>query len=79
MTEVAVGQLEEQAAKRKERLLALKRKLGGGGDEEGGQGEGAVLPAPVFRSYKPEAEELAGEGGKSGVRTGREGVDQDRE
>ena len=63
MAEVAVGQLEDNAAKRKERLLALKRKLGGGGQEEGGEGE-ELLPTPVFRSYRPEAEELAGQGGR---------------
>ena len=60
---MAVGQLEDNAAKRKERLLALKRKLGGGGQEEGGEGE-ELLPTPVFRSYRPEAEELAGQGGR---------------
>ena len=59
MAEVEVGQLEEQAARRKERLAALKRRLGGeGGGEEG---EGGHLPTPVFRSYKPEAAELQGE------------------
>ena len=58
MAEVEVGQLEEQAARRKERLAALKRRLGGeGGGEEG---EGGHLPTPVFRSYKPETAELQG-------------------
>jgi len=58
MTDVTVGQLEENAAKRKERLQALKRKLGGG--ESGGQADkGPDLPAPVFRSYQPVTEELA--------------------
>ena len=60
----SVGMLEENAAKRKERLAALKRKLGqeggGGGEEKGGEMEvDDALPAPVFRSYKPAAEELA--------------------
>ena len=61
----SVGMLEENAAKRKERLAALKRKLGGqeektGVEEEGGDMEvDPALPTPVFRSYKPTAEELA--------------------
>ena len=59
MAEVEVGQLEEQAARRKERLAALKRRLGGEGG--GGEGGGGHLPTPVFRSYKPEAAELQGE------------------
>ena len=58
----SVGMLEENAAKRKERLAALKRKLGegkGGGDEAGKMEVDESLPTPVFRSYKPAAEELA--------------------
>ena len=60
----SVGMLEENASKRKERLAALKRKLGGqqegrpGGDKEDMEVDSS-LPAPVFRSYKPSAEELA--------------------
>ena len=59
----SVGMLEENAAKRKERLANLKRKLEGqqegkaGGDRE--SAEDPSLPTPVFRSYKPAAEELA--------------------
>eukprot|EP00092_Neocalanus_flemingeri_P010171 GFUD01010961.1.p1 GENE.GFUD01010961.1~~GFUD01010961.1.p1 ORF type:complete len:163 (+),score=70.82 GFUD01010961.1:249-737(+) len=60
----SVGMLEDNAAKRKERLAALKRKLGQqAGDVEGGEGSkmdvDEALPTPVFRSYKPAAEELA--------------------
>ena len=58
--DTSVGTLEDNAAKRKERLAALKRKLGGqnkDGKEEGGE-EDQSLPAPIFRSYKPLAPEL---------------------
>ena len=55
-----MGLLEDNAAKRKERLAALKRKLqtkdGESGDKEGEEEES--LPTPVFRSYKPLAPEL---------------------
>ena len=64
-TDDGVGSLEDNAAKRKERLAALKRKLqgqktGGDGDDDSNQagGEEETLPAPVFRSYKPLAPEL---------------------
>ena len=60
--DTSVGTLEDNAAKRKERLAALKRKLGGqnkDGKEEGGEeNEDQSLPAPIFRSYKPLAPEL---------------------
>ena len=59
-TPSSVGTLEDNAAKRKERLAAMKRKLGGqkkDGEEEGDQ-EDKSLPAPIFRSYKPLAPEL---------------------
>ena len=61
----SVGMLEENAAKRKERLANLKRKLGGQQESKAGGGEkeeievDLSLPTPVFRSYKPTAEELA--------------------
>ena len=58
----SVGMLEENAAKRKERLANLKRKLEGqqeGKGVDGGEVEDLSLPAPVFRSYKPTADELA--------------------
>ena len=55
----SVGTLEENAAKRKERLAALKRKLGQGDkSDEANEAEGA-LPTPVFRSYKPVNDDLA--------------------
>ena len=63
-TDDGVGSLEDNAAKRKERLAALKRKLqgqktGGDGDDSNqAEGEEETLPAPVFRSYKPLAPEL---------------------
>ena len=62
-TDDGVGSLEDNAAKRKERLAALKRKLqgqktGGDGDSNQAGGEEESLPAPVFRSYKPLAPEL---------------------
>lgn len=52
-----VGHLEDNAAKRKERLAALKRKLAGEGSSEA-EDNAAKLPTPVFRSYKPDAEQL---------------------
>ncbi|XP_017782484.1 PREDICTED: coiled-coil domain-containing protein 12 [Nicrophorus vespilloides] len=53
--------LEEQALKRKERLLALKRKRNGEEETENGEKESNItLPKPVFRSYKPSDEELNG-------------------
>ena len=64
-TDDGVGSLEDNAAKRKERLAALKRKLqgqktGGDGDDDSNQAgvEEQSLPTPVFRSYKPLAPEL---------------------
>ncbi|KAF6018552.1 CCDC12 [Bugula neritina] len=56
----AVGSLEEESKKRKQRLLALRAKKEGKTVEEltdGGQTE-AALPKPVFRSYKPLDEKL---------------------
>ena len=64
MEDGSVGLLEDNAAKRKERLAALKRKLqtknGGESDsnKEGEEEEDESLPTPVFRSYKPLAPEL---------------------
>ena len=58
----SVGLLEDNAAKRKERLAALKRKLQTKDGAETGNREGEeeeeCLPTPVFRSYKPQAPEL---------------------
>ena len=57
-----MGLLEDNAAKRKERLAALKRKLQTKDGEKSGEKEGEEeeegLPTPVFRSYKPLAPEL---------------------
>ena len=56
-----MGTLEDNAVKRKERLAALKRKLGQGrnGDAAATGVEEDSLPTPVFRSYRPAAPELA--------------------
>ncbi|KAM3967306.1 coiled-coil domain-containing protein 12 [Aphomia sociella] len=57
----SIGNLEEQALKRKERLKNLKRKLPGENDtnETGTPNTVAVpLPKPKFRSYKPQDETL---------------------
>jgi len=57
----SVGQLEEAARKRKERLKALRQKLAGEDEEETNAAEKAKiagLPKPVFRSYNPQAEDL---------------------
>jgi len=56
-SDLAVGQLEEEARKRKERLKALRQKLQGKEVEE----ENTVanpLPRPAFRSYNPKDEQL---------------------
>ena len=63
MDDVSVGCLEDNAAKRKERLAALKRKLQGqnqdGADSSNkGDQDDESLPTPIFRSYKPLAPEL---------------------
>ena len=56
----SVGSLEDNAAKRKERLAALKRKLQKDPSNEGHEDKDGdeSLPAPIFRSYKPQAPEL---------------------
>ncbi|XP_002406102.3 coiled-coil domain-containing protein 12 [Ixodes scapularis] len=57
-----VGSLEEQALKRKERLLALRQKktsgANAGPESEKEESAHETLPKPVFRSYKPEDETL---------------------
>ncbi|XP_045765250.1 coiled-coil domain-containing protein 12 isoform X2 [Maniola jurtina] len=54
-----IGNLEEQALKRKERLKTLKRKAPNQGDEDtASKGDFVVLPKPKFRSYKPQDEDL---------------------
>ncbi|OXU30519.1 coiled-coil domain-containing protein 12 [Nasonia vitripennis] len=55
MTEEKVGTLVEEALKRKQRLQSLKRKK-----DESAQDKSITdkLPAPRFRSYKPQDESL---------------------
>lgn len=57
------GSLEEQAAKRRQKLLALKRKREGKSDSnepnsKHHESEQEALPKPIFRSYKPLDEKL---------------------
>ncbi|CAH0725188.1 unnamed protein product, partial [Brenthis ino] len=56
----SIGNLEEQALKRKERLKNLKRKAPNSDDtvESTSKAEPVVLPKPKFRSYKPQDESL---------------------
>ncbi|XP_066151898.1 coiled-coil domain-containing protein 12 [Euwallacea fornicatus] len=61
----APGSLEEQALKRRQRLLNLKRKRDGqlGTDDsssvhQDGEQNQEILPAPIFRSYRPLDEKL---------------------
>lgn len=60
MEDGSVGSLENNAAKRKERLAALKRKLQNkdGNENENNKDLDDSLPTPVFRSYKPQDAEL---------------------
>ncbi|XP_038220178.1 coiled-coil domain-containing protein 12 [Zerene cesonia] len=56
-----VGSLEEEALKRKERLKNLKRKTPSGENTASASSNNetsAILPKPVFRSYKPQDENL---------------------
>nr|CAH7714846.1 unnamed protein product [Callosobruchus chinensis] len=56
-----IGQLEDEALKRRERLKALKRKREGDKSGESEKQENILeteLPKPVFRSYRPANEEL---------------------
>ncbi|KAK7092937.1 coiled-coil domain-containing protein 12-like [Littorina saxatilis] len=58
----SVGSLEEEARKRKDRLRALTRKTNDCDSarekHESESTEKEKLPRPVFRSYRPQAEEL---------------------
>ncbi|CAK1598905.1 unnamed protein product [Parnassius mnemosyne] len=56
----SVGNLEEQALKRRERLKNLKRKhpSDNSGSAIESKGEAIILPKPKFRSYKPQDETL---------------------
>ena len=63
MDDTNVGSLEDNAAKRKARLAAMKRKLQGGNDDSENKdgdtgGNDDSLPTPIFRSYKPTSDEL---------------------
>lgn len=58
MSDTTPGSLEEQALKRRQRLLSLKRKREGRPDPEGStttnpENEHEILPKPLFRSYVP--------------------------
>ena len=58
----SIGSLEEEAAKRRERLKAMREKGQQKGDGEAKkrktEEEDSPLPKPVFRSYKPKDENL---------------------
>ena len=58
----SVGSLEEEAAKRRERLKAMRDKTQQKTDEEAKKQKlddsALSLPNPVFRSYKPKDETL---------------------
>ena len=59
----SVGSLEEEAAKRRERLKAMRDKSQqkGEGDakkQKTDDDDSVALPKPVFRSYKPKDETL---------------------
>jgi len=56
--ELAVGTLEAAALKRKERLAALRNKSKAAGANPSENAGSNQLPKPVFRSYKPETQEL---------------------
>lgn len=56
MSDPTPGSLEEQALKRRQKLLSLKRKREGRPDPDGsttGNPENEILPKPIFRSYVP--------------------------
>lgn len=57
MAQSKVGNLEQEALKRRDRLKNLKRKREGKSENEENEKE-LELPKPVFRSYKPLNEEL---------------------
>jgi coiled-coil domain-containing protein 12 len=52
------GSLQEEALKRKQKLLALKQRKDTGSNEADHEGQEPALPRPVFRSYKPKDESL---------------------
>ncbi|CAH4031548.1 unnamed protein product [Pieris brassicae] len=53
-----VGNLEEEAQKRKERLKSLKRKNTNVTSSDSKNKDVSPLPRPMFRSYKPQDESL---------------------
>lgn len=55
-----IGNLEDEAVKRRERLKALKRKREGKPEDDAADNNSTslALPKPVFRSYKPADEKL---------------------
>lgn len=58
MSDTTPGSLEEQALKRRQRLLSLKRKREGRPDPDSSttgnpENEHETLPKPIFRSYVP--------------------------
>lgn len=59
-TQKTIGNLEDEALKRRDKLKALKRKREGKteGSDENTKDSSQVLPKPTFRSYKPSNEEL---------------------
>ncbi|XP_026461802.1 coiled-coil domain-containing protein 12-like [Ctenocephalides felis] len=57
-TDIKVGSLEEEALKRKERLRALKRKTDQESSSANNSSISESLPKPIFRSYKPQDEQL---------------------
>jgi len=54
----AVGQLEEEARRRKERLKSLRQKLQGEPEAAEPKKIDLPLPKPVFRSYRPQTEDF---------------------
>lgn len=58
-TQVNLGNLEDMALKRRERLKNLKRKrVGTPGESDANPKDCDALPTPMFRSYKPANDEL---------------------
>ncbi|XP_015794222.1 coiled-coil domain-containing protein 12 [Tetranychus urticae] len=57
--ETVVGSLEDEAKRRKERLMAWKSKSATKDTQSGEQSKENVLPKPKFRNYNPHDESLA--------------------
>ncbi|XP_055587397.1 coiled-coil domain-containing protein 12 [Uranotaenia lowii] len=58
MTDSAVGKLEEEALKRKERLKNLKRKQESATDGSLSEKTPEAVPKPMFRNYRPESDDI---------------------